>query len=413
MHDRLRLLARSALDFSAALLSQLTLLGATLLIFGFDSLRNAAYFTFALSICGPISLFAGMSLMELLFSGHEDYRHTREIALAQMLLFITLALGAGLAVALWDMRYLPSFALVAASRLTDLLAGLSLHIMRRNGWFRRIALAGAIQFAAFTAAAGLALWLRPAAPHLTIAAAMLVASLVQLGLGLWWLREAFFGAAERQHPVRPFGFIRRHISRSVAISLNSVQANIPRFGLEILVSPQHQAAYSLLYTVSRAGTIGLQSLFVPIVGAFRASHAYNARRAMLLANGGFFAVSLVFTLAMAGLWLLAHRLDLVRLIGAEAAAILTPGTGIVILIASCAYLFRFGVWQIVSLMEGGGRQTRYALWGVALTALSGAALISPYGIAGAVIAEIIGNLALVALPILDWRRSAPAGPSEN
>ena len=411
MRERHRLIGRSVLDFSAALLSQLTQLGATLLIFGFDSLRNAAYFTFSFSICGPLWLFAGMSLMELLFSGHENYRHSREIALAQMLLFVGLVLLTGIGIGLWDPAYLPCFALVALSRLFDLVAALSLHIMRRNGWFTRIALAGLIQFVAFAVAAAAALWLKPAAPYLSIAGAVLVASFVQLALSLYWLRDEFFAPESAAQPMHPLRFIRRHVPRSVAISLNSVQANIPRLGLELLVSPQHQAAYSLLYTVSRAGTIGLQSLFVPIVGYFRTALANNPRRAIIRANGAFFIISLGFTALMAVVWLIAHKLDLVRLIG-EAATILTPGTGIVILIASGAYLFRFGVWQIVSLLEGGGRQTRYALWGAGLTAIGAAALVSPLGITGAVICEVIGNIALVALPIGHWLKR-PATTSEN
>jgi O-antigen/teichoic acid export membrane protein len=401
MRERYRYLARSALDLTAAIFMQLTLLGAVLLIFALDSLRNVAFFTFALSLCGPISLFAGMSLMELLFSGDERYRNLRQVALAQITAFAVLAGLVGLVVALWDKSYLLIFGIVAIGRAADLMCSLTLHIMRSRGWFRQITLLGVLQFLVFMALAGLSLAIDFAAPYIEISLALMSASIIQAAIAFYWLRDGL-RRGEADAPLRPFHFIRSHVFRSVAISLNSVQGNAPRYGLELMVSPQHQAAFSLIYTVSRAGTIFFQSLFVPIVGVFKSTFVTSPRKAVLIATAAFAGLSVVFTLALVGIWLVAIRYGLFNWLGAELRAVLTPAIGVFVLVNSGIYLFRFGIWQIVSLLDSGRRQTFYAIAGLVVTGAGVIALTPRNGIMGASTAEIAGNIVLVALPIFAW-----------
>jgi O-antigen/teichoic acid export membrane protein len=402
MRARYRYLGRSFLDLTAAAAAQVTLLSAIFLIFARDDLRNTAFFTFSLAVCGPISLFAGMSLTELLFSNSERYRNIAEIALAQTLAFVALAVAAGIALGFWDRSYLPVYILVAICRLADLLALLSLNVMRSNGWFGRIALVSTIQLASFAFFSAAFLKANVAPVYLEVAAAMMVASIVQLNVSAFWLRETFRSCMA--WPIRPVAFVKAHLSRSVAISLNSAQSNIPRYGLEFFISPQHQAAYSLLCAVARIGTITLQSAFVPVVGAFKSLHGGSPRRAILYACGLALITSVVLTGLAVGGWVFAVDYDLARRFGRNIDKIVTPATGIFVLVGSGVYLLRFGVWQLVSLLDPGRRQTRYAVWGALVTLVLMFILVPRWQISGAAGAELIGNLILIVLPIIWWLR---------
>jgi hypothetical protein len=86
-------------------------------------------------------------------------------------------------------------------------------------------------------------------------------------------------------------------------------------------------------------------------------------------------------------------------------AFITPTTGLFVLIGSGVYLLRFGVWQLVSLLDSGGRQTYFAVWGTIVTLVLTAGLVPRLQIAGAAAAEIIGNLVLVISPIVLWLRA--------
>ncbi|MBN9061608.1 MAG: hypothetical protein BGP06_02445 [Rhizobiales bacterium 65-9] len=406
---RYRSLGRSALDFTAALLLQVTLLGATILIFKLDDLRSAAFFTFALSICGPISLFASMSLAELVYAGDERYRNTREIALAQALAFVGLSALAGVCLALWDTAYLPVYTIISLARLADLLSALGIQVLRRNGHFKRISFLGVLQFSCFCGFAALALSIGWAPPYICVAIAMMLASMAQAGLSAWWLRDELANTSGL-HSRRPAKFLREHMARSIAISLNSLQTNAPRYGLEFLASPQQQAAYSLISTLARAGSIALQSLFVPVVGKFRSAYRASPRRAISIIYIIFFALSALFTTVMLIAWFIAVHEGWTRWLGPETEAILTPAAGAWALASSGVYLFRFGVWQIVSLLEDGARQTRHALAGGGATVILGFLLIPSLLIGGAAMCEIIGNLLLVVLPFIYWRRAGKARP---
>lgn len=406
MRERYRFLMRSGLDLSCSLLMQMTLLGGMIAIFMLDSLRNLAYFTFALSICGPISLFAGMSLMELLFSGDERYQNLRQVGVAQLLCYVIIAALGAAVIALWDRSYLLVFAIVAVGRGADLICSLTIHVMRARGWFKQIALLGFLQFGLFLILAALTLLFAVATPVVEISTVLAVVSILQAALALYWLRDAL-ARKPGAEPLRPFSFVRAHVFRSVAISLNSVQGNAPRYGLELLVSPQHQAAFSLVYTVVRAGTILFQSLFVPVVGLFKAHYEKTPRRAVLIASGSFGAASAMFTVVLLGAWMVFVNFGGVAHLGRELQALLTPAAGTAILVGCGVYLFRFGLWQLVSLLDSGQRQSAYALIGVAVTALGVVALTPTYGLIGAAAAEIIGNLMLLVLPLLFWLRRKP------
>jgi O-antigen/teichoic acid export membrane protein len=399
-------MGRSFLDLTAAIAAQITLLSATFLIFAHDDLRNTAFFTFSLAVCGPISLFAGMSLTELLFTNDVRYRNILEIAFTQTLTFVALAIGAGIAMSFWDKNYLPVYALVAGYRLSDLIASLCLNVMRSKGWFGRIALASTTQLSSFALFSVMFLGANVTSAYLKIAAAMLIASIFQLGVSLFWLRETF--RSYQAWSLRPVTFLKAHLSRGIAISLNSTQSNIPRYGLEFFISPQHQAAYSLLCSVARIGTIAMQSLFVPVASVFKSLHNTSPRRAMLLACGMSLIVSLLLTAAVTGSWLLAVEFDLVNKFGRNIDAIVTPTTGVFVLIGCGVYLLRFGVWQLVSLLDSGGRQTHFAIWGAIVTLVLTTILVPRWQIAGAAAAEIIGNLVLIVSPIVLWLQAKKA-----
>lgn len=405
MRERYVYLIRSGLDLSAAVLIQLTTLAGMVLILQLDSLRNLAYFTFALAVCGPILLFAGMSLMELLFSGDERYRNLRQVALAQLVCFVGLAGLALVMVALWDRSYLPVLAIVAIGRCADLMCALAIHVMRARAWFGRIAWIGLAQLVMFILCASATILTNWAAPVIEIAVALTLTSLAQAALAFYWLRESL-RRQEGEEPLRPFAFIRAHLFRSVAIALNSLQGNAPRYGLELLVSPQHQAAYSVLTTIARAGTITFQSLFVPIVGLFRGQHASHPRRAIVMATAGFLAASALFTAVIVGLWLVAIRYGLVARFMAEITAVLSAGEGVLLLISCGVYLLRFGVWQIVSLLDTGRRQASSALAGLVVTT-AGVVILTPgFGLIGAALADIAGNLLLLTAPVVYlWLRA--------
>jgi hypothetical protein len=402
MRARYRYMGRSFLDLTAATATQITLLSATFLIFALDDLRNTAFFTFSLAVCGPISLFAGMSLSELLFSNDARYRNISEIALAQALAFVALAVAAGIALGFWDKSYLPVYVFVAAGRLADLLALLSLNVMRSRGWFGRISLVSMMQLASFALLSAMFLKADVAPVYLEVAAAMMVASTIQLSVSAFWLKETFRSCMTR--PLRPISFVKAHLSRSIAISLNSSQSNIPRYGLEFFISPQHQAAYSLLCSVARVGTIAMQSLFVPVAGIFKSLHGASPRCAILSACGLALVASVIFTGLAIGGWVIAVEQDLVHRFGRNIDEIVTPATGIFALVGSGVYLLRFGVWQLVSLLDPGRRQTRYAIWGTLVTLVLMFILAPRWQIAGAAGAELIGNLILIILPIIGWLR---------
>ena len=403
-----RYLGQVALDLASGVLVQLTTLAAMLAIAWLGGLRETAYFTFALALCGPISLFAGMSLMELIFSGDERYRNTLEIGLAQVLLFVMLALAAGAGVALWNADYILVFAIIACAKLAELVSTFCIHILRREGRFRRLSVVGLLQFVVFCAAAALLHASALFTVQVAFSLGVLCAAVFQAGVSLATLWPEFTGSDRASlHPLR---FVRQHVMRSVAISVNSIQSNLPRYGLELLVSPVLQAAYSLLYTLSRLGTLVLQSLFVPIVARFRLAYAAHPLRAQIRAAAGFLAVSALLTLLMAGAWILGLRVPAIRALGARLVDVISVSDGVAILIASGVYLFRFGVWQIVSLLDPGHAQTRFAIYGALVTLIACLLLIPAHGVKGAAWGEAIGNLVLVAIPFAAWtirRRTTP------
>jgi hypothetical protein len=378
---------------------QATLLGATLLVFALDNLRNAAFFTFALSVCGPLSLFSSMSLVELLFSGNKRYCNIREIALAQIAAFCGLSLVAAILVILWNPSYLPVFLVVAVSRLADLISSLGMHVMRRNGWFLLNAALAMLQLSSFCLFVVLSRFVHIAPPYLQIAMSFALATTVQAIATWYFLRVEFNPGDVRSNPL---GFLLAHSNRGLAIALNSLQSNAPRYGLECLVSPQYQAAYSLAYTFSRAGTIALQSLFVPVVGLFKESFNRSPRRAVIVACLFFFLGSFLFSAALIAIWYIAIKYDLVHLLGAETRSILTENAGVSVFAASGFYLLRFGVWQLVSLLDSGRLQLIFAVCGLLTTVVLGTLMIPSGHIAGAAICDVGGNLLLIALPVVLW-----------
>ncbi len=409
MRERYRYLARAGMDFFASLLMQLTALVAALLIIRQDSLSSAAAFTLSLSICGPISLFAGMSVTELIFSNHKDYRRLPEIALAQLLIFLLASAVAGLMMAVFYRGYLGVFTLVSLTKLSDVMFLLCLNVLRREQRFSAILILGIIQFLCFCAAAALFAYADLAAPALELSIAMLLASLLQAGLAASLLRREiaadgwprFFGA---------LAFIRGNVSRSLAISFNSVQGNIPRLGLELMVSPQHQAIYSLLSTFIRIGTLLAQAAFVPVVRVFQAAFAKNPLRAVMMSSLGFFSMSVLAAAGLISAWFLAEYADLVHFLGHDINRLLLPADAVLILAASGVYLFRFGIWQLVSMLDKGGLQTRFALAGALITGAVTLLIVPVWGISGAALSEAAGNVFLVVAPILFWSRRYRRSP---
>jgi O-antigen/teichoic acid export membrane protein len=399
-------------DLAGSLLVQFTPLAATLLVAGFSSLADAAKYTLALSIAAPLYLMSTMATSELIVARAPGFQDYLVISIAKaIVLSICFGICVLLAVLFWpekttDSSFMTIFGLVCLARLSDGFFDTAIQFFRRDTEFRKLFYFSSIYGLLFVVLATLSLLLPWSRVEYGVPLAVCGASFAAAGCSVVWLRRAE-PVDFKSAPINALHFARIHYVRGIAHFTNSLQTTFPRYLLEWFALPQQQAAYTILGMICRAFILPLQSLFVPVIPAFARRFTENAPRTLILAFSIVACLAAVVSGGLSLLWWLATEWDLVRLLNQDLPNYLSLEDGILVLCASGLYLLRFSIWQVTAMFVVGERQLAYSVAGVVATLAAGVLLIPSSSIAGAAIADAIGSLFLLALPLAYLSRRTP------
>jgi len=384
----------STRNLVASLLATATQIVATLLVTHMGSLLEAAAFILAFAVFAPLALASGMAFAQLLTAGDERFTDLRLMIEARLLLSVPLFLCVFIVTGLLgDHDTLMAMILVGAARLCDMVSELCNAQCRNNQRYHLLVVSRSIMFASFAVLTTAAFLLGMKNALLVVGSTFLAANFIGMLVDLWFVRHHL---ADRKiagpRLLAAGAMVRENWLRGMSNLLNSVAQNVPRYAIHFLISPQLQAIYSLLVSISRLGTLLIQSLLFPLLAGLRSvgqnpEKLRNYRRFT-------FGIALACSIPIIGGWLVAVQIGAVNRLNPEILQIITGFDGVVVLLSTMLFFVRFSAWNLAMIGLSQGSQIRISVIALGIMAVLAVIGVEGAGMWGAAAAESIVNLAV-------------------